>query len=257
MGGLVLALGGGGARGFAHLGVLQALSREKIPIAGLVGTSMGAAVAAVFGAGADLGMLERFAAVFPWGNILDVRLPRLGLAGGERIQTILRLLTKGKSLDELDPPVWVVAADLDLGVPVVFREGPLAPAVMASAAVPGIFAPIRIQGRRLVDGGVVAGVPVEIAREMGRPVVAVDVGFDFQAAAARSILGVLGRVVKIMGMELDRRQVIQADLAIRPPVGIFGSSRFDLAREIVEAGRSAAERKLPDLWKLICGRAKA
>ena len=255
--GLILALGGGGARGFAHLGVLQVLVRKKVPLQGLVGTSMGAVAAALFAVGTDLDRLEEFAMAFPWENLFTFSLSGLGIASGERILAVLDLLTKGKSFADLTLPVWVVATDLERGSPVVLRDGPLATAVRASISVPGFFAPLSMDGRTLVDGAVVAGIPVEIARQMGRPVVAVDVGFEFQARRARHFLDVLSKVVKIMGTELDRHQVAQADLVIRPDVGSMGSARFDLVKESIESGRRAAEEALPDLWKLIQGSQRA
>ncbi len=250
--GIILALGGGGVRGLAHFGVLEVLAGARVPIAGIVGTSMGAVAAAVYGAGTSPVRLAELVTVFPWESILDLGLPHLGLAGGEKIQTALELLTKGKSFADLVPPVWVVATDLESGCPVVMHEGCLAPAVRASCAVPGVFAPVALDGRLLIDGGVVAGVPVEIALKLGRPVVAVDVGFDYQTKRARNLLGVLARVVQIMGTELDRRQVSQADLVIRPEVGGVGAASFDLARECVCLGRQAAEMALPEVLAL-CG----
>lgn len=249
--GLILALGGGGARGLAHLGVLQVLRRNKVPLAGLVGTSMGSVVAAVYAAGSDLERLEDFVLAFPWRELLDVGLPRFGLVDGEKALAALDLLTKGKSFDQLDLPVWVVATDLEAGVPVVLSQGKVAPAVRASISVPGFFAPFCDEnGRQLVDGGVVAGVPVEIARGMGRPVVAVDVGFSFESRRVKHVLDVLAKVVGIMGSELDRHQVSMADAVIRPDVGAVGSAQFELAAECIAAGRRAAEDALPALRKL-------
>ncbi|MGE5551112.1 MAG: patatin-like phospholipase family protein [Bacteroidota bacterium] len=248
--GLVLALGGGGARGLAHLGVLQVLTKARVPLAGLVGTSMGAVVAALYGVGTDLKRLEEFTVAFPWEELLDLSFKGLGFSGGERAFTMLELLTKGRTFAELTLPVWVVATDLERGTSVVLREGPLATALRASISVPGFFAPWVVEGRTLVDGAVVAGVPVEIAREMGATVVAVDVGFDFQTRRARHVVDVLTRVVQIMGSELDRHQVAQADYVIRPEVGCVSSARFDQAGECVALGRRAAEEALPELWKL-------
>jgi len=248
--GFVLALGGGGARGLAHLGVIEVLQANRLPIAGMVGTSMGAVVAALVGAGGDPALLEKLAAVFPWPDLLDLSLSGLGFVGGDKALEVLELLCKGKTFAELVPPVWVVATDLDEGAPVVLKEGKVAPAVRASISVPGVFAPFRLEGRTLVDGGVVAGVPVEIARVMGRPVVAVDVGFELMRRRVRHVLAVVFRVVNIMGGELDRRQVAQADLVIRPAVGHVGSAQFELAGECAAAGRQAAEEALSSLFAL-------
>ncbi|MGQ9780240.1 MAG: patatin-like phospholipase family protein [Bacillota bacterium] len=249
-GGLILALGGGGARGFAHLGVLEVLAANGIPVAGMVGTSMGAVVAALVGAGTSLAYLEKLAINFPWTELLDLNLSGLGLVEGDKILAVLELLCKGKSFAELSPPVWVVATDLDRGVPVIFKEGKVAPAVRASISVPGVFAPFRWEGRTLVDGGVLAGVPVDIARQMGRPVVAVDVGFEFVRRRVRHFLDVAFKVINIMGSELDRRQTAAADLVIRPAVGHIGSAQFEAAAECLAAGRRAAQEALPSLLAL-------
>lgn len=227
------------------------MRQHGVPLTGLVGTSMGAVVAALAGTGADLDRLVDFALAFPWGNLLDPGLSGLGLADGGKALAALDLLTQGKSFAQLDTPAWVVATDLEAGTPVILREGPVAPAVRASISVPGVFTPYRLGGRDLIDGGVVAGVPVEIARGMGRPVVAVDVGFDFGTRKVRHFLDVLTKVVRIMGSELDRRQVALADLVIRPDVGQVGSAQFDLAPECIAAGRRAAEEALPELWGLL------
>lgn len=249
--GVILALGGGGARGLAHLGVLQVLAGHNVPVAGIVGTSMGAAVAAVYGAGADLRRLCSFATVFPWSGLFEFKLPRLGLVDDDRILGALTLLTKGKTLDRLSPPVWVVATDLDTGEAVVLKDGSAAMAVRASISIPGLFAPYYLDGRCLVDGGVAAGVPVEIARAMGQPVVAVDVGFDFETRRVKHFLDVLAKVINIMGSQLDRHQTMLADLVIRPAVGRISSAKFDLAEECIAAGARAAEEALPDLWELL------
>src|SRR5690554_6459685 len=139
------ALGGGGVRGFAHLGVLRVLQEEGIPVNALAGTSMGAVVAAAYGAGTKLDYLCRTAEALSWDRLWDFHFPRMGLIGGERIMTIMKLLTKRKKLEELDPPVWVVATDLLTGEEVVFKEGELEPAVRASISIPGIFTPVGMK----------------------------------------------------------------------------------------------------------------
>lgn len=248
---IVLALGGGGARGLAHLGVIQVFTEQRVPIAGIVGTSIGAVVASLYGAGTDLYRLVDLAIAFPWRNLLDLNLPRFGLVSGDRMQSALEVLLKRKTFQELSLPVWAVATDLETGEIVILRDGPVAPAVRASASVPGFFDPCPYNGRSLVDGGVLAGVPVEVARGMGDPVVAVDVGSAMPSRRSRHFIDVLTRVVGIMGSELDRRQVAQADLVIRPEVGLVGSAQFDQARECVVAGRKAAEQALPMLRSLM------
>lgn len=246
------ALGGGGVRGFAHLGVLRVLQEEGIPVNALAGTSMGAVVAAAYGAGTKLDYLCRTAEALSWDRLWDFHFPRMGLIGGERIMTILKLLTKRKKLEELDPPVWVVATDLLTGEEVVFKEGELEPAVRASISIPGIFTPVRHEKRLLVDGGVVAGVPAGTARRMGMDlVIAVNVSYDFTLSPPGNLFEILMKTVEIMGSRVNETQVAQADLVLTPRVGHVGTGHFQHAADCIAEGEKAARRALPAIRRLV------
>jgi NTE family protein len=174
---IVLALGGGGARGFAHIGVLQVLKEAGIKASGVAGTSMGALIGATYAAGTDLYYLGQLVEYFHWEDLIDLNLPVLGLIDGSKVKTVIDLLTKGKSIEDLAIEYRAVATDLLSGEKVIFNEGPLASAVRASISIPGVFNPVEINGRILVDGAVVAGVPVEVARRLGGDItIAVNVG---------------------------------------------------------------------------------
>lgn len=246
------ALGAGGARGLAHLGVLQVLEEEGIPVDFLTGTSMGAVVAVFYASGVNLKYLSQLAEYISWENLWDLSFPRMGLVNGERIMSVFRLLTKAKRLEELRPPVWVVATDLITGEEVVFKEGEVELAVRASISIPGIFTPVKDGERLLVDGGVVAGVPVGAARKMGADlVIAVNVACDFTLTPPKNLFEILMKTVEIMGNRLDRIQVEKADLIITPKVGDVGTGHFHRAAECVNKGREAARNALPEIRSLM------
>ena len=254
---IVLALGGGGVRGFAHIGVLQALKENDIKIWGVVGTSMGALIGGAYAAGTDLYYLSRVAEHLQWETLIDLRLPQLGLINGKRVQTLIDLVTKGKRFEDLAIPFWAVATDLFSGEEIVFKAGPLAQAVRASISIPGVFNPVSLDGKVLVDGAVVAGVPVLVARQMeGNLVIAVNVGFDHTDHQVKNVFDVMSKVMDIMGNRLDSYQMDLADLVIKPQLGPIGTMHFNKIRECINIGRQAAQGVLPQLAQLISERAR-
>lgn len=174
-----LVLGGGGARGFSHIGVLKVLEEYRLPVHCVVGTSFGAIVGAFYAAGVSPAQMEAETARVDWrwlGGLLDVTLPGAGLLKGLKLEQYLDRLLQGNTFASLRLPLAVTATDLDRGEGVALQEGPVARAVRASAALPGIFSPVEIAGRRLLDGGLVKLLPVEEAFHDGADVViAVDV----------------------------------------------------------------------------------
>ncbi|HBL36881.1 MAG TPA: esterase [Firmicutes bacterium] len=246
------ALGGGGARGFAHLGVLKVLKEARIPIDALAGTSMGAVMAVLFAAGTDLKYLTALATTIAWENFVDLRFPRYGLVEGKRITPLIRLLTKRKKLEELAVPVRVIATDLLTGDEVIFDHGPLDEAVRASISIPGIFTPVPSGQRLLVDGGLVAGVPVNAAAEMGMELVfAVNVGGELDTEPPRSVFDILYRSSEIMMRRLDGIQMEQAAFVLTPEVGHVGTVQFNRAEECIEKGEAAAREALPEMRRII------
>ena len=246
------ALGGGGARGFAHLGVLKVLKEARIPIDALAGTSMGAVMAVLFAAGTDLKYLTALATTIAWENFVDLRFPRYGLVEGKRITPLIRLLTKRKKLEELAVPVRVIATDLLTGDEVIFDHGPLDEAVRASISIPGIFTPVPSGQRLLVDGGLVAGVPVNAAAEMGMELVfAVNVGGELDTEPPRSVFDILYRSSEIMMRRLDGIQMEQAAFVLTPEVGHVGTVQFNRAEECIEKGEAAAREALPQMRRII------
>jgi NTE family protein len=176
----------------------------------------------------------------------------MGLIDGDRVMALIRLLTKNKRLEELDPPVWVVATNLLNGEEVVFTEGLLDLAVRASISIPGLFTPVSCENAFLVDGGVVAGVPVSVARRMEKDlVVAVNVSHDFKRSVPNNLFDVLIQATDIMSDRMDRFQIEQADLVINPNVGDVGTLEFHRGAECIERGIEAARQSLPAIRRLL------
>jgi NTE family protein len=247
---LGLALGGGAARGFAHVGVIQVLERNGIRPDLVVGTSAGSLVAALYASGMDGAALERAALSMDEATLTDWMLPLLsrGMLRGEALARYVRRAVGGRLLQDMSPPLGVLATDLASGQGVLFRRGDAAQAVRASSAVPGVFAPVAIAGREYVDGGLVAPVPVSQARAMGAEVVlAVDISADPQGNDASGMLGLLLQTTAIMGQSINRFELANAEVVLRPALSGVGSADFASRQRSIEAGRAAMQAALPRL----------
>ncbi|MFH0839430.1 MAG: patatin-like phospholipase family protein [Candidatus Omnitrophota bacterium] len=248
---VALVLGGGSARGMAHIGVLKVLQIENIKFDLVVGTSIGAFIGANYALGNDIEGAEKLALKFKTAENLDFIIPpTMGLIRGNKIYGIIKSMLGDNTFSDLKIPLAIVATDIENGEEVVFTEGPLCDAVRASCSYPGIFVPQRIGGRLLVDGGIVNTVPVSIARQMGADiVVAVDVGFCVNVGEIKSIFSVIFQTYQIMGDELNRHQAKQADIIIRPDLIGIDQLAFDKAMTAIESGERAAVEKLPEIKK--------
>ena len=247
---LGLALGGGAARGFAHVGVIQVLERNGIRPDLVVGTSAGSLVAALYASGMDGAALERAALSMDEATLTDWMLPLLsrGMLRGDALARYVRQAVGGRLLQDMSPPLGVLATDLASGQGVLFRRGDAAQAVRASSAVPGVFAPVAIAGREYVDGGLVAPVPVAQARAMGAEVVlAVDISADPQGNDASGMLGLLLQTTAIMGQSINRFELANAEVVLRPALSGVGSADFASRQRSIEAGRAAMQAALPRL----------
>lgn len=249
---VALALGSGGIRGFAHIGVLEALEEKGIRVRAVAGSSIGALIGAVYATGAPVARMRQLASELPLAQWIDLAIPRFGFVSGDRIHRLVRLLTKEKSFEETDIPLAVVATDVERGERVVFSQGPIHDAVRASIAIPGIFVPHRVGGRLLVDGGVIDRVPIEAARELSScPVLAVDVGLFDQLPNVRNILGVIVQSFDIMQRELFRSRVLNADFVVRPRLETISSTALGGVRDAIAAGRDAMDEAMPELLRLL------
>ncbi len=251
--GIALALGGGFARGFAHLGVLQVLEQNHIPISHIAGTSVGSILGAAYASGAPLDRIIETCRTLRFRDIARWRVSRLGLASNPRLASLIERVFESRDFEDLRIPLAVVATDLTSGEPVVFTQGNLVDAIRASCAFPGLFEPVEIGTRCLADGGLVAPVPTHAARELGAGiVVGVSVGMqDGHRGAPTNIFQVVSRAVNAAQkhqLELWERD---ADLVLRPDVQSLAWDDFDRADEAIAAGAAAARRALQRIEKLL------
>jgi NTE family protein len=251
--GLGLALGGGFSRGFAHLGVLQVLEQNQIPISYIAGTSVGSILGAAYASGATLARIIATCRKIRFRDIGRWRVSRLGLASNHRLGDLIEQVFESRRFEDLRIPMAVVATDLANGEPVVFTHGNLSEAIRASCAFPGLFEPVKIGTRCLADGGLVAQVPTRAARDLGaRHVIAVSVGVeDGQRGAPSNIFQVVCRAVSAAQKHQLEIWERHADLVLRPDVQSLAWDDFDRADEAIEAGAAAARRALPRIQKLL------
>jgi len=247
-----LALGSGGARGFAHLGAIKVLKEEGIPIDFIAGSSMGAMVGCFYGAGLDVNRLYKLAKVFRRKYYLDFTVPKMGFIAGKRVKELIRVFTHGKNLEQLDIPVRVVATDIMNGEKVIFDKGSIADAVRASISIPGIFVPEKLNGRLLVDGGVVDRVPVSVVKDMGADIIiAIDVARVKTNLEITSIYDVIMQSLDILQMELVTQREIASHIMIRPRVEIYSSLAFTNIEEIINIGEVETRKHIEHIKEMM------
>ncbi len=251
--GIGLALGGGFARGFAHLGVLQVLEQHQIPISHIAGTSVGSILGAAYASGAPLARIIETCRTLRFRDIARWRVSRLGLASNQRLESLIERVFESRQFEDLRIPLAVVATDLTTGEPVVFTQGDLVDAIRSSCAFPGLFEPVEIGTRCLADGGLVAPVPTRAARELGATVViGISVGMqDGHRGAPTNIFQVVSRAVNAAQKHQLEVWERHADLVLRPDVQSLAWDDFDRADEAIAAGAAAARRALPRIEKLL------
>jgi len=247
-----LALGGGAARGFAHIGVIKALEAQGIVPDIVVGTSAGSVVGALYASGHNGFALQKTALAMDEATISDWALPLFGkstgVLKGEALQNYVNKAVGNRPMEKLKIPFGAVATDLKTGQPILFRRGNTGMAVRASSAVPSVFQPVAIGGRTYVDGGLVAPVPVRFAREMGAEfIIAVNISSQTEGQKTASSLDVLMQTFSIMGQRLNFYELKDADIVITPPLGTMGSSDFNGRNLAILAGEQAAAAVMPQL----------
>ena len=245
---LGLALGGGAARGFAHIGVIQVLEENGIQADLVVGTSAGSLVAALYASGRtglDMGTLAQ---TMDEGAITDWAFPSRGLIRGEALARYVREQTGGVNIEQMKMPLGIVATDLDSGAGMLFRRGDTGVAVRASSAVPAVFQPVKIGTREYVDGGLVSPVPVRYARQMGADLVmAVDISNPPEGALTGDLMKMLLQTFAIMSRSINQFELREADVVLRPALAGVSSADFTARRRAIIAGREAALKALPEL----------
>ena len=236
-----LALGGGAARGFAHIGVIQVLEEAGIKPDLVVGTSAGSLVAALYAAGRPGPDLARLALGMDESAITDWSFPGRGLIRGEALARYMREQTGGRTIEQLPMPLGIVATDLDSGAAVLFQRGDVGAAVRASSAVPAVFQPVMIGTREYVDGGLVSPVPVRFARQMGAElVIAVDISSPPDGNPTGDPFKLLLQTFAIMGRSINQFELKDADVVIRPRLAGVSSADFTARKRAIDSGREAA-----------------
>ncbi|MDD4568501.1 MAG: patatin-like phospholipase family protein [Tepidanaerobacteraceae bacterium] len=251
-----LALGSGAAKGYAHIGVLQVLEREKIPIDIIVGSSIGSLIGALYASGINAIMLEKLARKIRRRQWVDLTIPKVGLIAGDKIEAIIRLLTKNNNFDELNIPLGVMATDLSAKQSVLITKGNVAEAVRASIAIPGIFCPRVVDGKPLVDGGVLERVPGKQVKMMGADfVIGVELGFS-NNKPVKNIYDVLLQTFDVMGKEIQILKKYDCDIVITPELSDINLLAFNQVSKCISEGRKAVENMLPKIRECIEKRVK-
>ncbi len=259
-----LALGGGGARGFAHIGVLEVLQEAGIPIDMIAGTSAGAVIGAIYAQGKDTTLMKNMFVGLDWkrlASLVDFTLPRSGFIKGRKVRNLLELILGGDvKFSDLKIPLACVATDIGTCEEVVIDQGSVLEAVRASISIPGIFTVVKWKGRYLVDGGLVNPVPVSVLRRAGADfVIAVNVQPDISERAYQAegrgrkglkepnILSVMIQSLQIAQCLRYRSCIESADIVILPRVGHIGVGEFHRAEECIVQGKLAAQESLPEI----------
>ncbi len=253
-----LALGGGAARGFAHVGVIAVLEEAGLKPQLIVGTSAGSLVAALYASGKTSAQLQQTALNMEEVAITDWMLPIIGrgMFRGDALARYVNELVAGRLLENMAIPLGIVATDLGSGNAVLFQKGDTGTAVRASSAVPAVFVPVKINGRDYVDGGLVSPVPVRFARQMGADVViAVDISNPPEANTADGTLQILLQTFAIMGKSINQYELAGADVVVRPSLAGLKSADFTSRQRAIDAGRAAMLAALPALKAKLAGEA--
>ncbi|HSH88984.1 MAG TPA: patatin-like phospholipase family protein [Ramlibacter sp.] len=254
-----LALGGGAARGFAHVGVIQALEEAGLRPDFVVGTSAGSLVAALYASGRTPAQLQQVAETMEEAAFTDWTLPIFsrGMLRGEALGRYVNIQVGGKLIEQMPLSLGIVATDLNSGQGVLFQRGDTGTAVRASSAVPAVFVPVKIGTHEYVDGGLVSPVPVRYARQMGAEVViAVDISSAPEGNPSSDTLQILLQTFAIMGKSINSYELKDADVVIRPSLAGVAGADFSSRRRVIDAGRTAMQRALPQLKAAIEAKTK-
>ena len=253
-----LALGGGAAKGFAHIGVIKMLEASGIHPDMVAGTSAGSVVGALYASGMDAFSLQQTAFGLDEAKIRDVRLFSGGLVQGQALQDYVNQLVHKQPIEQLKMPFVAVATELETGKRTVFGRGNTGRAVRASCSIPGVFEPVEIHGKHYVDGGVTSPIPVDAARQLGADfVIAVDISAAPDGSNPQGMMGIVGQSIDIMGRQLAAQESARADVVIRPDLRGIGSTDFEQKNLAILAGEKAALAAIPDIRAKLAAMAAA
>ncbi|MFC2072033.1 patatin-like phospholipase family protein [Chloroflexota bacterium] len=247
-----LALGSGASRGLAHIGVIEVLEKEGIPIDMIAGTSMGALVGAIYAHGQDIEQMKNLAITLGAKRLglVDLTLPKTGLLRGRKIEDTLKLVIGEAKFSDLKIPFACVATDIDCGEEVVFKEGLVREAARASSSIPAILAVVKLGGKYLVDGTLVNPVPVSVVRAMGADIViAVNVipRREITGKTAPNIFAIIMQTIHISSYGIIKANLAGADIVIEPDISNIGYADFSRVQECILQGELAAREAIPEI----------
>lgn len=248
-----LALGGGMARGCAHVGVLREFERQKIPIDLLVGTSVGSLIGGAYAAGLSPDQIEQLALKIRWSDLGRPTVSLLGFYNSERTEDYVRKNFPITEFEKTRLPFGAVATDIQNGKMVVFTEGSLPLAIRASCAMPVFYTPVMVNGRMMVDGGLVGHIPASVTRVMGADiVVAVDVNSQhLPIPPPTNLFTIMSQSLSVMGRSAVNYLYADADVVVRPQIENVRPDDLSKAAEMISAGEEAAQRVIPKLRRLL------
>ena len=256
---IILVLGGGGARGFAHIGVLKVLKEANVPIDMVVGTSIGALVGSLYCSGVDLEEIEKIAEYIKWkdiSNLNSVSLLKMlvseKLLSTKRMEKYIDKMIGEKSFFQLNIPFVCVATDMTTGEKIIFKEGKVARAARASATIPGLFEPVQYRQRFLVDGGLVENIPVSVAKLFNPDIIiTVAVSADITNNSFDNVFFSLFQAIYIQGQQSDRINLNMSDVIIAPKVDNISAIELNKAEECIDAGFIAGKQSIEKIKKII------
>ncbi|MBF7682889.1 patatin-like phospholipase family protein [Acinetobacter sp. B5B] len=250
---VALVLGSGGARGYAHIGVLQALEQQGLKPDLIVGTSAGSLVGALYASGKTADEITHIALSMKVNDVREITLTRKGFLDGEKVANFINKNIDHRLLQDMKIPLFVVATDLKTGQKKVFNYGNTGQAIQASTAIPSMFIPVKIAGHEYVDGGLVSPVPVDVARQLGADVIiAVDILQPPQYTQTTNMWGLFNQNINIMQQRLSQIELKSADIVIRPDIRekahIFDVKERETA---LQAGFLATQQQMPAIEQVI------
>jgi NTE family protein len=251
---IALVLGGGSAKGFAHVGVIRVLEQEKIPIHMIIGTSVGSLIGGIYASNPDSFQLEWTAFKIERNDVLDPSLvhSKLGPVQGVRLESFVEQAVKNKKIEDTKIPFYPIATDLNTGETIVLEKGSIAKAVRASSSIPGIFVPVTFDNRMLVDGGVTNNIACDIAKSKGADIViAVNISKDIKEADIASLIDIVGQSAGIMMHEASKSKLKHADVVIEPNTKGVGMFDFTKKKFLMDEGIKAAKQSMPKIRELI------
>jgi NTE family protein len=251
---IAVVLGGGGSKGFAHIGVLKVLEAQKIPIHMIVGTSAGSLVGSLYASGKTAFELQGIAMKMDADNVIDYdwKIWKGGLIKGEKLENFINLNIQNTPIEKLKISFYAVATNAATGEEVVFARGNTGMAVHASCSVPGVFQPFKIGNSTYMDGGVVSPVAVDVARRNGADIViAVDISGGINTDVPDGIIDTMRKSLNIMYARIAEYQIKNADIVIRPNMKNIGSTDMNKFNEAIFEGEKAASAKMPEIQKII------